>query len=309
MKKVIEVSDLVFDYPQTRAVNKISLTVFDGEIFGLVGPDGAGKTTTLKILATILKPTSGKVLILGQDVVRKAPAIRGAIGYMSERFNLYEDLTVYENLRFFADLYRIPASVREERMKKLLAFARLEQFADRRVAYLSGGMKQKLALSTTLIHEPKLLFLDEPTTGVDPLSRREFWLILSELHRQGATIFITTPYMDEAERCSRIAFMEEGEIKLVDSPRSIKQSLAPQLIELVARPLNKTLKLLYTLSYVEDVQVVGKTLKLAVAPSGKVIDRLKGDLRRAVEIISITPKTSSLETAFTYLIKKRGKRA
>jgi ABC-2 type transport system ATP-binding protein len=309
MRKVIEVSDLVFDYPQTRAINKINLTVFEGEIFGLVGPDGAGKTTTLKILATILKPTSGKVLILGQDVVRKAPAIREAIGYMSERFNLYEDLTVYENLRFFADLYRIPATVREERMKKLLAFARLEQFVNRRAVHLSGGMKQKLALSTTLIHEPKLLFLDEPTTGVDPLSRREFWLILSELHRQGATIFITTPYMDEAERCSRIAFLEEGKIKLVDSPRSIKQSLAPQLIELIARPLNKTVKLLSKLSYVEDVQVVGKTLKLAVAPSGKVIDRLKEDLMRTVEIISITPKTSSLETAFTYLIKKRGKRA
>jgi ABC-2 type transport system ATP-binding protein len=309
MKKVIEVSDLVFNYPQTRAVNKISLTVFDGEIFGLVGPDGAGKTTTLKILATILKPTSGKVLILGQDVVRKAPAIRGAIGYMSERFNLYEDLTVYENLRFFADLYRIPASVREERMKKLLAFARLEQFADRRVAYLSGGMKQKLALSTTLIHEPKLLFLDEPTTGVDPLSRREFWLILSELHRQGATIFITTPYMDEAERCSRIAFMEEGEIKLVDTPRSVKQSLAPQLIELIARPLNKALKLLHTLSYVEDVQLVGRTLKLAVTPSGEVIDRLKEDLRGSVEIISIAPKAASLEAAFTYLVRKQERRS
>jgi ABC-2 type transport system ATP-binding protein len=305
MKKVIEVSDLVFDYPQVRAVNKINLTVFEGEIFGLVGPDGAGKTTTLKILATILKPTSGKVLILGEDVVKGAQTIREAIGYMSERFNLYEDLTVYENLRFFADLYNIPASEREARMKKLLAFARLEQFADRRAAYLSGGMKQKLALSATLIHEPNLLFLDEPTTGVDPLSRREFWLILSELHRQGATIFITTPYMDEAERCSRIAFMEEGEIKLVDTPRSVKQSLAPQLIELIARPLNKALKLLRTLSYVEDVQLVGRTLKLAVTPSGKVIDRLKEDLRGSVEIISIAPKAASLEAAFTYLVRKQ----
>ncbi|MHB8842680.1 MAG: ABC transporter ATP-binding protein, partial [Candidatus Aquicultor sp.] len=219
---IIETDNLIVDFPGVRAVDGVSVRVDEGEIFGLVGPDGAGKTTTIRVLATILKPTSGKVMLMGKDILRNARAVRGKIGYMSQKFNLYGDLTVEENLRFFADVYSLPESERRTRTKELLHFARLEEFTGRRAEFLSGGMKQKLALACTLIYEPTILFLDEPTTGVDPVSRREFWAILSELRSRGITLFVSTPYMDEAERCSTVAFMDSGRINVCDTPKSIK---------------------------------------------------------------------------------------
>jgi len=195
---VIETENLIVDFPGVRAIDGLNMRVKEGEIFGLVGPDGAGKTTTIRVLATILKPTSGAVRLWGNDIVRDAGAVRGHIGYMSQRFNLYGDLTVEENLRFFAELYGLPEAERISRTKELLRFARLEEFTGRRAELLSGGMKQKLALACTLIYRPEILFLDEPTTGVDPVSRREFWAILSELRSRGMTLLVSTPYMDEA---------------------------------------------------------------------------------------------------------------
>jgi len=295
------------EFPSVRAVDGVSIRVEEGEIFGLVGPDGAGKTTTIRVLATILKPTSGKVLLMGKDILRDARAVRGKIGYMSQKFNLYGDLTVEENLRFFADVYSLSESERRTRMKELLHFARLEEFTSRRADFLSGGMKQKLALACTLIYEPTILFLDEPTTGVDPVSRREFWAILSELRSRGITLFVSTPYMDEAERCSTVAFMDSGRIDVCDTPKSIKASFSGEVVELIARPQRETQRLVKDLHYVLDVEIYGERLQLTVSNAEDAAERLKHDLAGKVELVSVIPKAPTMESAFIEMIKKSNK--
>ncbi len=196
---------------QTVAVDGVSITVPRGEIFGLLGPDGAGKSTLIRMLATVLRPTEGDAEIFGESVTRHAGRVKPRVGYMSQRFSLYPDLTVAENLRFFAELRGVPRNQMRARSDRLLEFSGLTRFSTRRAEHLSGGMKQKLALAVTLMHEPDMLFLDEPTTGVDPVSRREFWRIIADLHRRGITVFVATPYMDEAERCTTVAFMDGGQ--------------------------------------------------------------------------------------------------
>ena len=207
---VIETHALTKSFKSTVAVNGLDLDVRRAEIFGLVGPDGAGKTTTIRLLSAIMDPTSGQAVVLGHDTRHEPEPIKARIGYMAQRFNLYGDLSVWENLQFFAQAYLVPEPVKTERMERLLAFARLGQFRQRRASHLSGGMQKKLALACTLIHTPELIFLDEPTTGVDPVSRREFWDILSELHLQGITLVVSTPYMDEAERLYACGADEPG---------------------------------------------------------------------------------------------------
>ncbi|HZD59422.1 MAG TPA: ABC transporter ATP-binding protein [Anaerolineae bacterium] len=305
---VIETENLIVDFPSVRAVGGVSIQVGEGEVFGLVGPDGAGKTTTIRVLATILKPTSGSVRLWGKDIVREARAVRGRIGYMSQRFNLYGDLTVEENLRFFADIHGLSEGERKKRTKELLHFARLEAFVDRRAEFLSGGMKQKLALACTLIHEPEILFLDEPTTGVDPVSRREFWAILSELRSRGITLFISTPYMDEAERCSTVAFIDGGKISMCDSPQSIKASLSGEIVELIAKPQREARRIVRGLSYVQDVEVYGERLLVTVDAALEAIDRLKRDLSGKVELVSTVPKAPTMESAFIRVMKGSGYR-
>ncbi len=304
---IIETDNLIVDFPSVRAVDGVTVRVDEGEIFGLVGPDGAGKTTTIRVLATILKPTSGKVMLMGKDILRDARAVRGKIGYMSQKFNLYGDLTVEENLRFFADIYSLPESERQTRTKELLHFARLEEFTGRRAEFLSGGMKQKLALACTLIYEPTILFLDEPTTGVDPVSRREFWAILSELRSRGITLFVSTPYMDEAERCSTVAFMDSGRINVCDTPKSIKASFSGEVVELIARPQREAQQLVKTLRYVSDVEIYGERLQLTVSNAGEAAERLKLDLAGKVELVSVAPKAPTMESAFIEMIKNTRK--
>jgi ABC-2 type transport system ATP-binding protein len=211
------------------AVADLDLAVKPGEIFGLVGPDGAGKTTTLRLLSTALEQTSGEAKILGFDVRRDEEKIRDRIGYMPQRFSLYGDLTVDENIEFFADIYGVPRAARNKRKKELLEFTNLAPFTDRRGRNLSGGMQKKLALACNLIHTPEVLMLDEPTTGVDPISRREFWRILYGLN--GVTIIVTTPYMDEAERCNRVALLREGKLLLCDTPAEIKLAAKAKTME------------------------------------------------------------------------------
>ena len=212
------------------AVDDLTFDVQPGELFGLVGPDGAGKTTTLRMLAGVLRPSAGDATVAGHSVATDPDGVRPHIAYMAQRFGLYEDLTVDENLEFYADLYRVPRADRPARLERLFAFSNLAPFRDRLAGKLSGGMKQKLSLSCALIHRPEILLLDEPTFGVDPISRRDLWLILHEMVAQGVTVIVSTAYLDEAERCDRVAFLHQGRVLALDDPRSLQRSLGADVV-------------------------------------------------------------------------------
>jgi ABC-2 type transport system ATP-binding protein len=231
VESIIKTENLTKHFGRIEAVDALNLDIKPGEIFGLVGPDGAGKTTTIRLLAAIMNPTAGNATIAGFDLRRQPERIKEHIGYMAQQFALYSDLSVVENLNFFGDIYGVRSKVRRERIEQLLHFARLTEFTNRRGGQLSGGMKKKLGLACALIHAPDILYLDEPTTGVDPVSRREFWDILANLHAEGATILVNTPYMDEAERCSRVGLMYGGRLIEQGSPGQIKGLIPGQLLE------------------------------------------------------------------------------
>lgn len=214
------------------AVNSLSLSVGEGEIFCLVGPDGAGKTTTMRLLTAIMEPTSGDAWVAGHHIVKEAEAVKEQIGYMSQRFGLYPDLTVMENIHFYADVYGVSRKARHERIERLLSFSNLTPFKKRLAGNLSGGMKQKLGLACALIHTPKVLFLDEPTNGVDPVSRRDFWRILYQLLREKVTIFVSTAYLDEAERANRVGLMHSGKLIAVGTPDEVKKLMRGAIIEI-----------------------------------------------------------------------------
>jgi ABC-2 type transport system ATP-binding protein len=261
MNKVIKIENLKRSYGDIIAVNGVSYSVAKGEMFGLVGPDGAGKTTTIRMLIGLLNPDSGNAEVLGYDIKTQKNKIKDEIGYLSQRFSLYGDLTIDENIEFFADIHGVKNF--KERRNELLEFTRLTPFRDRLADKLSGGMKQKLALACTLIHKPKIIFLDEPTTGVDPVSRRDFWKILSNLLKEGITIFMTTPYLDEAERCNRIALMNNGEIISWDTPKNVKASLKEQIVEIVCSPIRKAYNTIKANTEYE-VQMYGDRLNVAL---------------------------------------------
>jgi ABC-2 type transport system ATP-binding protein len=210
----------------------LTLSVAEGEIFGLVGPDGAGKTTTIRLLCSIMEPTAGDARVAGHDVVHDAERLKENIGYMSQRFGLYNDLTVMENLNFYADIYSEPRRGRREKIDRLLGFSNLTPFKKRLAGNLSGGMKQKLGLACALIHTPKVLFLDEPTNGVDPVSRRDFWRILHDLHSEKVTIFVSTAYLDEADRCDRVGLIHRGRLLACDTPRELKKLMRGTILEI-----------------------------------------------------------------------------
>jgi ABC-2 type transport system ATP-binding protein len=235
---IIEVSQLKKRFRSLNAVDDVSFLVHPGEIFALVGPDGAGKSTLIKILCTILLPDEGDALVMGLNLRQEAEKIRELIGYMPQRFSLYEDLTVEENLDFYGEIFSVPLEARSRRKEEVLKFSRLTRFFKKKADTLSGGMKQKLALSCALMHSPSLLFLDEPTTGVDPISRREFWALLFKLRREGTTVFIATPYLEEAERANRVAFMDGGRLIACDAPEALKAK-APEVVIVSAERLNE----------------------------------------------------------------------
>jgi len=227
----IRADHLSKSFGQFTAVDRLTLSVAEGEIFGLVGPDGAGKTTTMRLLASIMEPSAGEVWVAGYHIVRQAEQIKENIGYMSQRFGLYADLTVLENLDFYADVYDQPRRGRNEKIERLLAFSNLTPFKRRLAGNLSGGMKQKLGLACALIHTPKVLLLDEPTNGVDPVSRRDFWRILYQLLKQNVTIFVSTAYLDEAERCNRVALMHRGRLLACGTPDEVKKLMRGTILE------------------------------------------------------------------------------
>ena len=223
MPPIIETRDLTKRFAALTAVDHLNLTVARGEIFGLVGPDGAGKTTTVRMLCGLIDPTEGAATVAGHDVVRESQAVKDQIGYMAQRFGLYTDLTVRENMDFYADLFGITGAERDRLSAQLLRMTRMEPFTKRQAGRLSGGMKQKLALMCTLLHHPQILFLDEPTNGVDPVSRRDFWAILYQLLKDGITIFMTTAYLDEAERCNRVGLLHKGKLIRCETPEEMKR--------------------------------------------------------------------------------------
>jgi ABC-2 type transport system ATP-binding protein len=302
MNRVIEIEQLKKSYEDILAVNNISLSVEKGEMFGLVGPDGAGKTTTIRILCGLLRPDSGSVEVLGSDLNKKKKEIQNQIGYLSQKFSLYGDLSVDENIEFFADIHNVKDY--QKRSDELLAFTRLTPFRDRLAEKLSGGMRQKLALACSLIHKPKIIFLDEPTTGVDPVSRRDFWKILSDLQKDGITILMTTPYLDEAERCNRVALMNKGEIIAVDTPQNIKSSINKQVIEIITDNIKKTYSLLKE-KFKTDAQIFGDRINLVTDESELVIEDIKAILQKNnLSLISYRTITPSLENVFIHLVKK-----
>jgi len=301
---VIETQNLTRAFKNVVAVDGLNLGVRRGELFGLVGPDGAGKTTTIRLLAAILDPTGGQARVFGYDTVQQPEPIKQRIGYMAQRFNLYGDLSVWENLNFFADVFEVTGAVRQERIERLLHFARLTEFRDRRAAHLSGGMQKKLALTCTLVHTPEIIYLDEPTTGVDPVSRREFWDILAELHLQGITLVISTPYMDEAERCSRVGLMYRGQMVVCDTPERIKSMTRGELIALRPSDLRRAREMLAGLAGVLEMQTFGDQLRVFAENADAVMARARPALAaQGIELLDVRRVQPRMEEAFISLVR------
>jgi ABC-2 type transport system ATP-binding protein len=291
------------EFAGTAAVDGVDLEIAPGEIFGLVGPDGAGKTTTLRLLCGLLDPTAGEAAVAGFDVFRQPEEVKRRIGYMSQRFSLYGDLTVAENLYFFARIYQVPRAERLRRSRELLEFARLTPFVKRLAQNLSGGMKQKLALACTLIHTPTVLFLDEPTTGVDPVSRREFWKILYDLLQEGVTLVVTTPYMDEAERCHRVALMDRGRLLLCDTPEALRGRMRGDLLELATERPREAKDALTKLPSVLGAQVFGDRLHVWVENADRDAPALATAMAEAgVPALSSRSIAPTLEDVFVSVL-------
>ena len=280
------------------AVDSLDLEVHRSEIFALVGPDAAGKTTLIRMLCGALTPDAGEAVVAGHDVVRDPEQVKARIGYMPQRFSLYGDLSVMENLRLYADLYQVPPREFPQRAQRLLADFRLSPFGGRLAQFLSGGMKQKLALACTLVHEPQVLILDEPTTGVDPVSRRQFWRFLYGLNRRGITIFVSTPYMDEAERASRVGLMNRGRIIAIGDPAALKSQMHGEILEVVAQPQEAAKRLLRQNPSVASLEVFGDRLHLLV-PSAEVSREIEAVLvGGGVRVSSVRRIPPSLEDVF-----------
>ena len=302
---IISTQKLTRDFKSTRAVNELLLELQPGSLFGLVGPDGDGKTTTLRLLAGLLDITEGAATIAGLDLATQAEAIKSHIGYMAQEFSLYAELSVLENLHFFSDLYDVPRKEILERTERLLAFAGLREFKTRRAAQLSGGMQKKLALACTLIHQPEILLLDEPTTGVDPISRREFWNILTELHLQGTTIIVSTPYMDEADRCSLVGLMYAGKLVVTDTPKNIRMMIKGDLIQVYPQNWQAAHDLIIKMEGVREVQTYGEALHLLVDSGAKRLPQIETALKKEqIEYSRARIAPARMEEAFISLISQ-----
>ncbi len=297
MPAVIQTTNLSKTFGDINAVHALELTILEGEMFGVVGPDGAGKSTLIRMLCGILAPTSGTATILGHDVVKDPDAVKREIGYLSQRFSLYGDLTIDENIEFFAEINKVyDFKVRRD---ELLDFTRLTPFRDRLAEKLSGGMKQKLALACTLIHTPRIILLDEPTTGVDPVSRRDFWKILQSLLKSGITIVMSTPYLDEAERCTRVALMNNGSIMQVDTPANMKHSMEGEIIELVCDRVREASSIVKRLPAIREVQTFGDRLNIIVREASKEIRPITSALEHeGMSVRSWRRIAPSLENVF-----------
>ncbi len=304
----IQTINLTKTFGSLIAVNHLDLEVKTGEIFGLVGPDASGKTTTIRMLCGILPPDTGEARVAGCDIRKEAESLKGKVGYLPQRFGLYGDLTVLENIHFYADLYQVSKKERRERIERLLRFANLEPFGKRKAQDLSGGMKQKLGLICALIHTPQILFLDEPTTGVDPLSRRDFWIILYDLLKDGVTILFSTSYLDEAERCSRIGLIYRGELLVVDTPASVKAQMKGTILELRMEDNRTGMRILEKVELLRSLVISGDKIHVLVDDSREgeevIREALKTEGVKILDLIAVRP---SLEDAFVSIVREKKK--
>ena len=303
--EAVKVVNFKKNFGAVAAVRGINLTVRAGELFGVIGPDGAGKTTLFRTVCTLLQPGEGEFFVLGKNVRTDVFEIRDMLGYMPQRFSLYPDLSVAQNLRFFADIFQVPEKQRAERLKQLYRFSRLEPFRKRKAGDLSGGMKQKLALSCALIHTPRLLVLDEPTFGVDPVSREEFWQILQEIRREGTTILVSTAYMEEADLCDRVALMHQGKILQMGAPGKIKSTYSFPLYRIEgasARDLEKFFKKLTT---VYSTQLFGDTVHVSFLAEPEASDWVKWVSQTAGNLKNWQTQPPSMEDVFMENIEEK----
>jgi ABC-2 type transport system ATP-binding protein len=300
---LVEAENLYRSFGPVAALEGLSFSVEAGEIFGLMGPDGAGKTTCLRILCGLMRPTSGRAMVLGSDVDKDPEAIKDQIGYMAQPAKLYEDLTVKENIELYADLYQVPRDRYEQRMKRLLEFSGLAPFTDRLFRQLSGGMKQKVGLSCALIHTPKVLFLDEPTNGVDPVSRRDFWKILYELHREGVTILVSSTYFDEADRCHRVALLDRGKVRLVMEPLSLRSLIKGHLFDLKTLERRKAMRVLKSSSRVVQASLFGAGIHFSLRQAAD-LSFIENELTSSgLTAFHLEPIQPSLEDVYLSLVE------
>ena len=298
-RSMIEIDGASRRFGSLEAVKSFNVTVAEGEIFGLLGPDGAGKTTTLRMLAGLMDPDSGSIKVAGLEVSKNIDAVKDQIGYMAQRFGLYGDLTVEENMHFYSDLFGLSVPERDRLMVEFLDMTRMTPFRTRPAAKLSGGMKQKLALMCTLLHKPRVLFLDEPTNGVDPLSRRDFWVILKDLAKDGMTIFVTTSYLDEAERCDRIGLMNKGRLIRVDTPVALRKSWAPYCFSVETKDKRGARRKLQTMPGVLASEPAGADLHVYLNPEGADSAQIQSELSGAgFAPVVFQPLDPSLEDVF-----------
>lgn len=311
MEYAIEANDLTHWYRRRRdnpAISGINLQIPPGQLFGLVGPDGAGKTTILRILSSVMTPSAGSGAVLGFDVRREPEAVRRRIGYMPQNFSLYPDLTVIENLHFFANINQVPREKKNQRIAEMLSFTRLERFQNRRAGQLSGGMKKKLALSCALVHGPQVLILDEPSTGVDPVSRRELWQILAQVVEEGVTVLVSTPYMDEAARCHQVGMLSQGHILVSGTPEELTASLPFDIIEVKSRPRKRMREVVAGAEGILQWRPVGDRLRLSVERREGQVARVLADLESALladnqELRLLRQTRPDMEDVFVYVVE------
>lgn len=301
----IEVKELSRHFGKHIAVDKISFAISYGEIFGFLGPNGAGKSTTIRMLCGILAPTSGTATVAGYDVNEDPESIKKSIGYVSQHFSLYTDLTVRENLKFYAEVYDLPGGEVKTRMEEVLDLTQLHPYEHFLGGNLSGGFKQRLALANALLHHPKILFLDEPTSGVDPLSRRALWEILYQLAEKNVALFVTTHYMEEAERCNQIAFISQGKLLTMGKPSDLKTQISGKLLEIECSPLMKASRVFRDLEGVTGITAYGTNLHLNVSDEAQASLRVREKAREEnIQIQSMKPIMASLEDVFATLTKE-----
>lgn len=307
--EAIRAEHLTKRFGDLAAVDDLSLTVSEGEIFGLVGPDGAGKTTTMRLLTSIMEPTSGEAWVAGAHVVREAESVKERIGYMSQRFGLYPDLTVQENIDFYADVYDVPRKGRRERIDRLWAFSNLGPFRRRLAGNLSGGMKQKLGLACALVHTPKVLFLDEPTNGVDPVSRRDFWRILYQLLRDKVAIFVSTAYLDEADRCGRVGLVHRGRLLACGTPAEVKRLMRGTIIEIRADEPRRAAAVLKEVLPAASVGLFGDRLHLVSHEPQRAAEEARAALAQAgLGLLGVRTIEPSLEDVFISVLAEKEER-